>query len=89
MSIELDWQRLAGVLLLISGGGVYAWQWWRNRPAKVDKTLATEAQFQVLLNDLRTAYADATAENKRQAAEIAAIRKVVGDPIPAKTKAGK
>jgi len=82
--------QIAGVGLLITGGGIYVWQWWHNRTPKAPRTLPSEAEFQIVLNSLREVYALAIAENKRQGAEIAAIRKVVGDPLPEPAKkAGK
>ena len=85
MTVEifgLSVQQFAGVLLITAAVAYTAWQWWQSRPARSPKRLATEVDFNSLLTDLKTMYAAAIAENNRLHAELAAIRKVVGDPLP-------
>ena len=80
--VEVNWQAIGGSLLIAAGAGWSAWQWWSGRAAKTPHTQATEAEFQSQLNGLREAYASCVAANRKLNAELNAIRKVVGDPLP-------
>jgi len=83
MVVEVNWQAVLGILLILAGGGWAAWQWWQSRPKKTSPPQPKEADFQLLLNGLREAYASAIAANRKLTAELNAIRKVVGEPLPA------
>ena len=87
--VEVNWQAVGGALLIAAGGGWTAWQWWSGRAAKTQQTQATEADFRQQLNGLQEAYASCVSANRKLNAELTAIRKVVGDPLPEPTSKAK
>lgn len=85
----LNPQQLTGLSLLAGVAIYYAIKLIppRLQRVKVPAELTTEADFAALLAQLKSSFAAATAENNRLNAELSAIRKVVGDPLPASTPA--
>lgn len=69
--VEINWQAVFGVLLIVAGGGWSGWQWWSGkRTAKPPEATVTRSADEPpppgaveWVNDIHAAMGDASAES--------------------------